>query len=146
MDEQFGQLIQPKPVAFSFGAPGWYVLGAFLLLLVAGVAWLVLRWWRKNGYRRQALREMKTYGGGVIALYRTNMLLKRIAMTRYGRPVTAAKRGKEWISFLNKSRGRELFGKEDVAVLERLYSSSGEFSAGFMEKAREWIQKHRYAL
>lgn len=146
MDERYGQLIESKQVAFTFGAPGWYVLAVVFLLLAVAVAWLVLRSYRKNRYRRKALLEMKTYGGGATALYRTNMLLKRIAMARYGRPETAGVRGKEWIVFLNKSRGRELFSQSDAVLLERLYTDETGVSDGFIGKAKEWIRRHKYAF
>ena len=136
MDEQYGQLIERhKQVAFTFGAPGWYVLGVVLLLVIAVVVRLGLRSYRKNRYRRQALMEMKTYAGDATALYRTNMLLKRIAMTRYGRAETAGIRGKEWIAFLNKSRGRELFGAADAVLLDQLYAGGTGVSRDFTRES-----------
>jgi hypothetical protein len=146
MDEQYGQLIQPKPVVFSFGAPGWYVLGAVILLLLAGAVWLLRQNYRKNRYRRQALGELKGYGAGPSALYPANMLLKRIAISRYGRVPAASIRGSEWVAFLNKSRGRELFGKGDAALLEQVYTTGAYAADGFLEKAKKWIKKHKYAF
>lgn len=144
MDERYGQLIEPKQVVFAFGAPGWYVLAMLLLLLLAGGVRFVVRWYGKNRYRRQALAELKGYG--TRGAYATNMLLKRVAIGRYGRTSAAGIRGTEWIAFLNRSRGRELFGKEDVALLEQLYSTNTVDAQRFMIKAKEWIRKHKHAL
>src|SRR5262245_52579945 len=88
MDPQYGQLIEPRPVPFSFGAPGWYVLAA-LLLLAAGVVFLLLyRRYQQNAYRRRAIRELtameQRYArpeDGAVLLYEANTLLKRIAIT-----------------------------------------------------------------
>jgi hypothetical protein len=58
MDEQYGQLIEPSPVSFTFGAPGWYVLAVLLLLTFLGFAWFLFRRYKKELYRRQAVKEL----------------------------------------------------------------------------------------
>lgn len=146
MDERYGQLIQPQPVRFALGAPGWYVLGALILLALVGAVWLVLRRYRRNRYRREALAELKGYGGGKQAVYPANMLLKRVAVLRYGRSSAAAIRGMEWIAFLNRARGASLFGVEDAALLEQLYGAGKGDPEGFIRRSEEWIRKHKYAL
>ncbi len=60
MDEQYGTLIEPTPVPFHFGAPGWYVAGGLLLLLMATAAFFFIRHYRKNLYRRQALQWLRS--------------------------------------------------------------------------------------
>ena len=96
MDEQYGTLIEPAPVPFHFGAPGWYVTGGLLLLLMATAAFFFIRHYRRNLYRRQALQWLRTKeeelqhtGSLTMLVYETNMLLKRIAISRYGRTAIA---------------------------------------------------------
>ncbi len=151
MDEQYGKLIEPPRQAFTFGAPGWYVLmGVFVLvLLVLGAWWL--RRYRGNRYRRQAIREVESiqrqYAGSDpgICLYEINMLVKRIAMTEYIRRETAGLRRSDWIDFLNQSCGNVLFDACEDDLLQQLYNGKLTTDAPeiFIYKAEEWIRKHK---
>ena len=55
MDEQYGKLIEPHEIPFRFGAPGWYVVAVLLVLLMMGITWLIVRWYKRNYYRREEL-------------------------------------------------------------------------------------------
>jgi hypothetical protein len=101
MDNEVGKLIEPAPVAFSFSAPGWYVVGGLFLLSVFLVMYLIVRRYISNQYRRKALIfladiEHEHCSAGEM-VYETNMLIKRIAMSRYGRQRVSALRADEWI-------------------------------------------------
>jgi hypothetical protein len=156
MDEQYGTLIEPPPVPFHFGAPGWYVAGGLLLLLLIIAAWLLSRHYRKNLYRRQALQwlrskeeELQHAGSLALLVYETNMLLKRIAIGRYGRTVIAASRDAQWIALLNKTMKKNLFDNKDEQLLQQqLYRSKGAIlpdeAAAFIARSKKWIQQHRY--
>ncbi|HEY6977285.1 MAG TPA: DUF4381 domain-containing protein [Chitinophagaceae bacterium] len=158
MDEQYGQLIEPEKVLFTFGAPGWYVLGVLILLLIAALAWLIYRNYQKNLYRKNALKwlaaEEANYANSnapIALLYETNMLLKRIAIARYGRSMAAGIRGNEWIVFLNKSRGKPLFDEKEGYLLQNELYAAGTSDADyssvniFLNKAKEWIRKHKHS-
>jgi hypothetical protein len=154
MDDQYGQLIEPSAVVFGFSAPGWYVLGALVMLLLMWAAGWAWRSYERNRYRRQALKKLaesqQHYAAAGMEgnmLYETNMLLKRIAMARYGRNETAGLKEKEWIEFLNNSSGDELFDETDNKLLQDLYSGrkhEHHAIADFVQKARTWIRKHRH--
>jgi hypothetical protein len=154
MDDQYGQLIEPPAVVFGFGAPGWYVLGALAMLLLMWFTGFLWRNYQRNRYRRRALKEIENSKQHYAAagmegnmLYETNMLLKRIAMARYGRNDTAGMKGEEWIEFLNKSSGDEIFDETDTALLQELYSGKKHEHKSimdFIQKAKTWIRKHRH--
>ncbi len=156
--QQFGDLIEPAPVPFSFHAPGWYVVEALLLmLLLLGAYWLI-RYRRRNRYRREALQWL---GSRMIALhaqqaymqqlYEADMLMKRIAMKIYGREQVAALQGNEWISFLNRQYRRGgLFSEADSYLLtDMLYKSPGTANVAdtdhFISKTSNWIRYHKHA-
>lgn len=150
MDEQYGQLIEPQQVPFAFGAPGWYVLTVLILLALGTIAWLITWYIKKNRYRKKALAAIATAEINIATstpqalVYETNMLMKRIAMSRYQRNETAGLRGNEWISFLNKTMKTSLFDEADNRLLESgIYSNEKNEAASFINKAKSWIKKHR---
>lgn len=154
MDEQYDKLIEPSPVPFSFGAPGWYVLGVLCLLSLLFVVWLLWRHHVKNKYRTYALQWLsgkeqqylpdKNYPALV---YETTMLVKRIAMSRYGRNNVAGKRGNEFISYINATWKAKAFDDNDrVLFSSSIYSMENiepDKAAAFVSKAKQWIKQHR---
>lgn len=152
---EYGSLIEPSPVPFRFGAPGWYVAGVLLLLLLATGAFLLYRHYRRNRYRREALQWLQTLesaasqdGSAASLVYATNLLLKRIAMSRYGRERIAPARGPGWISVLNHTMKKELFDEKDERLLAQDIYQAGDVLApstatGFVVKAKQWIQQHQ---
>lgn len=153
---EFGSLIEPPPIPFRFGAPGWYVLAAIILLVLAGACILLAKHYRRNRYRRQALRwlqlreeELQQGDSGATMVYDTNMLLKRIAMRRYGRSTVAGLRGAPYLSLLNQTMRRNLFDQQDEALLTQLLYQPPSMvlpdrAASFAAKSKTWIQQHRY--
>lgn len=142
MDPQYDQLIEPSRVAFTFGAPGWDVLGGVVLLVMGGVIWVFIRHYRKNRYRREALAMLARMED----LYSVNMLLKRVAMGILPREEVAGLRGGEWIEFLNTMRRRRLFDERDERLVSGLYGPAEGAGEGFRGKAHEWIKKHHRAI
>ncbi len=150
-----GQLIEPAPVRFSFDAPGWYVLGGIVLVLIFVSAYFAWRHYRKNRYRREALRwlqqaeqQFATTGDFMQLVYTAVMLIKRIAMQRYGRE-TSSLRGKEWLDLINQT-WHHSFTNDDLKLLDSLYLSPGEIDAeyanSFVGRTKYWIKTHRYEL
>ncbi len=152
-DPDFGQLIEPAPVPFTFDAPGWYVLVVIILLLLLAIVWIIIRKYRRNKYRRTALAYLQQIEKNNIEdndyaklVYETNMLLKRIAMAKYGRTTTAAIRGNEWIDYINSKWRKNMFNNEDVGLLNNtIYESevpSPEVTLSFVNKSKKWIKSH----
>ncbi len=152
MDETLGKLIEPPPVPFRFGAPGWYVLLVLGLLLLGVILYLLLRYYRANRYRRNALLQLdqalnRLGSKPAERLYTTNTLLKRVGMHIAPRQQVADKRGAGWIDWLNKTGGAEHFAAADEQLLhEGLYLSPAQPDAAavenFIRRSRTWIRKH----
>jgi len=155
MNEDIGKLIEPAPVQFTWGAPGWYVLTGLLLLCLLAVVVLFVSYYRRNRYRREALswlalREEQLMTAPSAVVYDATLLLKRIVMTRYGRE-HASVRGSDWIELLNRTSGSSVFSREDAAfITDALYVSGAKISDleahAYLNKTRTWIKQHRYAL
>lgn len=150
----YGNLIEPQAVPFSFGAPGWYVLGILCLLLILFIAWLIWRHYTRNKYRRYALQwldakeqELSSASNYGALVYETTMLVKRVAMSKYGRENVAGKRGNEFTAYINTTWKSKAFDATDeVLFSNHIYSDTNieqDKAAAFVEKARQWIKQHR---
>lgn len=96
-------------------APGWWVLAALLLaLLAAGALWL-LRRHRARVQRRRLLEALAALETGLAsertpeALARIGELLRRVALTRHPRREVAALSGGAWLRFLDATGGGGAF-------------------------------------
>jgi len=158
MDKELGNLIEPPSVPFQFSAPGWYVLAVLCILLVGSLAWLIIYYRKRNAYRKRALcllseEEVAASKNGSYAslIYKANSLMKRIAMSKYGRVQTAGVSGTEWTKLLNTTGRENLFDVNDAGLLsEMLYNSDKTISSdeadAFVNKTKRWIKKHAHAL
>lgn len=152
--QQYGDLLEPKPVPFSLMAPGWYVVGALLLIGLLFFIYSYIKYYMRNRYRRKALLWLEKMDQEHAAeqLYAADMLMKRIAMQVYGRQEVATLQGMQWIRFLNNSSSRQpdIFSEDDSRLLfDVFYRNPQEASvtatATFISKTRNWI-RHHHAL
>lgn len=153
MDEQYGKLIEPAPVPFSFGAPGWYVLAALLLLLLVLLVSWAWRYYQKNKYRKYALnwlnekeQQWLQSGDYETLVYETGMLLKRVAMRKYGRENIAGKRGAAFTTYINSTwRARAFTEADEYLLSQEIYHSEAieaEKAMSFVGKVKQWIKQH----
>ncbi len=150
-----GQVIEPPPVPFTFEAPGWYVAGGVAIILLLACAVLIVRHSYKNRYRRIAVKRLLQQQSEFVSqqrfsdlAYAANMLMKQICIRLYSRDACADLRGKEWLKFLNKTSGRNIFEAGDDKILTSLYlveDGIGEQEAkDFVSSTIEWIKKHKH--
>jgi hypothetical protein len=155
MDDQLGKLIEPQPVPFTFTAPGWYVLGGLLVLLLIGLVVLIFKYYQLNKYRKHALHfladteqkciDLKAFD---MLVYEANMLIKRIAMSRYGRQTVSGLRDGQWTDFINRTWREKSFDAKDEALINQtIYQAqegiTAEDAQAFIQKAKRWIRKHK---
>lgn len=149
-DNDYGHLIEPSPVPFQFETPGWYVLGGLLLLLLIITAALLVRHYRRNRYRRNALRWLDTRLPVLTPRQQwreADGVLKYLAMQVYGNTKVAPLQGEAWMQFLNQCLHRQQpFSAEDGTALQAvLYRDADAPPAAFITKTKYWILHHRHA-
>ena len=157
--ERLNDIVLPESAAWWPPAPGWYVLGA--VLLIAGLLCLaaLLRHWWKNRYRSAALRELSElrqyFGQSQVTEPREivagiNRILKRTALVGWPRPVVGPLAGESWIAFLNQSVEGGLLSAQQASDLTDVAWSSQISQAmtdsrvnSLFDVAVRWIRNHQ---
>lgn len=137
----------PPPVSAWPPAPGWWILGGLVLLLLLAAIWLWQRH-RRRAYRREALQQLKQLrmaansdqdGSSILASL--SILLRRVAISRYGREEVAALQGDDWLAFLDRTGRTTAFSQQGRALLEAPYRRQAVQDTGpLLDLAQHWLQ------
>jgi len=94
--DRLHEIVLPPEVSWWPLAPGWYVVGGILLVLLLVLFHRAWKRWRANAYRRAALRELASVNdaAGIAEL------LRRTALAAAPRPLIAAMTGTAWLDWL----------------------------------------------
>ena len=155
--DKLHDIVVPEAVHPWPPAPGWYVLGGLVLILLV---WLIVnatRHWIKNRYRRAAIEELnqlrqdsKSLEQRSHAIVGVDQILKRVALVTWPRQDVASLSGRTWMEFLNRTgRGNEFTNEQIEALKDVAYSSkiSNQVSVNqlelLFESASRWIRQHR---
>lgn len=155
--QNLNDIVLPAAVDWWPLATGWYVLGAFLLVLLVWLGYHLLQRWFENRYRRAALQELQSLANGMqnteerdSSLRQIPALLKRTALSAYPREKVASLAGKDWHRFLNSTLSTPLFAENVASTLDTVAYSSGDLShvdkqaaAELLSASRHWLTHHR---
>src|SRR5262245_21438605 len=101
-------IITPAPVPWWPPAPGWYVVGGVVLILVVWAGWRWWKHWQAAAYRRAALTELQQLKMRTIdnvqrvpALQALPALVKRTALVAFPRQEVASLSSTAWLEFLD---------------------------------------------
>ncbi|WP_226661970.1 DUF4381 domain-containing protein [Microbulbifer aggregans] len=146
---QLKDIHEPSAIGWWPPAPGWWLLGALILLAIAGAAFLYshMRQKRlKNRYRIEGIRLLDNIDpSSPQAVEAINIVLKRVAVAAYGRDPCAPLTGQRWIKFLEDTAQLEMDAPARRALLESLYqhkdADSQDFAA-LRDFAVNWVREH----
>lgn len=150
-------IIQPPPTPLLPPAPGWYVVG-----FVSGAAliWLSVTCYmrlKRNTYRREAIAMLNGIENTLRnspderdILFKIPELVKRTAMSAYGRTMTASLTGSDWLEFLDKTMKKTGFTTGPGRLLTTIaYESQDKLNtlpdsdiSNLLTTVRTWITKH----
>jgi len=146
--DRLQDIVTPPPVPWWPPAPGWYVLGALLFILLALGLVVWLQRYRANAYRREALRELDALEAKR-QWPELPVLLKRVALTAFPRAEVASLTGDSWIAWLNQRGGGTEVSPELAQMLtEKVYNPSSEAICADRDwrnvaaSVRDWILTH----
>jgi hypothetical protein len=142
----------PPPPSLWPPAPGWWLLAALALALPAIALW----WWRNPPRRRRraALRELGRIRAATDpreSARAIESLLRRYAMTVFGRERVARLAGAAWLEFLGGEGGEMLGGEPGRDLLAAAFGGTvrdrrAEWLAGaerFVRQARDTVRRRR---
>ena len=157
MDDDFGnylirgiqEISMPDPVLWLPTAPGWRVVAVLLLLFGCYKLVRSIQRWRRNRYRREALRHLNTAlaTSQEEALQQLPLLLKACALHAYAREEVAALSGQAWCAFLDSRYTGPSFTENGLLpqvayAPPTAWQGKGEV---LLTMARLWIKTHREA-
>lgn len=135
-------LFEPVPVSFTFEAIGWSVLAGLLALGI--VVWVILaiKIYVKNRYRREALariQELHEDPNGIL------IVLKKVAIHRFGRVKVAKLSGAQWFQFLEETAQNVQFLKYFDSIQKLMYEQIEPDHSVLLElneNAIKWVKTH----
>ncbi|WP_020413117.1 DUF4381 domain-containing protein [Microbulbifer sp. VTAC004] len=145
---QLYDIQEPTPISWWPPAPGWWILAAILLLSVLGITLLVSYQRKKaarNRYRIEAIKLLEAVDNTqATATAEINEILKRVAVTTFGRSHCGNLTGDQWLSFLEKSAAHKCPPDARQALLEQLYRgvSDPRNNQALREYAITWVKIH----
>ncbi len=146
----------PPAPPFWPPAPGWWIVAAVLLALLA---WGGHAAWRQLRLRRQRRRLMDVLArlesglgndGSPEGLTQISMLLRRLALVRFPRAKVAPLTGKAWLRFLDESGGQGRFADGPGRVLgtgpyQRALPADLDIP-GLVALVREWVDRNARSM
>lgn len=134
----------PPPVSAWPPAPGWWLLALLLLLMLVATVWLWRRH-RRRAYRREALQQLKQLRNAAnqdqAVLAELSILLRRVAISRYGRQQVAGLHGDDWLAFLDRTGRTQAFTQQGRALLDAPYRRQNADDTGpLLDLAQQWLR------
>jgi hypothetical protein len=153
------ELPLPAPVSWAPQTAGWWAVAFVLLAALAWCAWAAWRHHRKQRYRLVALAHLaqieaalKNPAQRLPALAAIPPLIKRTALAVAPRERVASLSGDEWLTFLERTRGRfdprsgALLSLVSYAPAEQIAAVSEQEAQVLVRVTRDWIAHHHVEI
>jgi len=141
-------IVMPTDVPIWPPAPGWWIVGAAVVASAALLVAMVAVRYRRNAYRRAALNELAGVEtlSAIVAAQRITAILKRAALVAFPRAEVAGLSGEAWLSFLDRTAGKDTFTAGPARFLPSLAFGDRQGAAdlpAIAAAARAWVRDHR---
>ncbi len=134
-------------------APGWWVLGLLIAVLLGWISLHLIRYWQHRKSQREIfslLNELSTKDDTEQVqefLTAVSTLLRRVALMKYPRAQVADLTGRDWLLFLDRHGGDGRFINGPGSVLEagpyrNDVKSSAVDKQGLLQLAGQWIKQN----
>lgn len=137
--DQLQDVPEPTPISLFPQTVGWLVLLGILLVISGWGAWRWYRTYQANAYRRAALAEITAAENDPATL---ESILRRAAITAFGREQVAGVHGPAWVAFLRQALPKREFDENLAATLAAAPYRPTEPSADLTQFVQDWIRHH----
>ncbi len=147
--DQLEPVVSPPPVGLWPLAPGWWILMALALAAITAAVLLGYSWYKKNGYKREALRLILALTPEPTNVFAANInaILKRTALSAYAHAHATISQtfGAQWVEFLNNTTKAPKFNDDAMQALSTgMYQKSPTFDANALKAmAIAWVKTHK---
>jgi hypothetical protein len=148
-------IVLPPAVPWLPPAVGWRLVAAAFVAAVLVFLFRALERWRRNAYRRQALRaldaveaRLRAGEASATAAAEISMLLKRAALAAFPRDTVADLTCDRWADFLDRTGQTKDFSggcAKDLWPLACAASLPSSDMSGIIDAARRWLRRRRVA-
>lgn len=151
---QMNDVITPEPVGLWPLAPGWWLLGILLCVLIGFSIFALWRYRRQNRYKKFALAELATikrnddkYSNALLA-QALSAVLKKTALNAYphSRHRLAALYGEAWLEFLDRALKKPAPQTPDKSWITKMYQPYSDSESidrtALQHYARHWVKHH----
>ena len=141
----------PDPVGLWPPAPGWWLVGVLILIALVYAGLWLYRLWRKNRYRKQALKEAEKLFNNYLQhqderrfAHDCNRLLKKVALHAYPKQDIASLSGQNWLEFLATTGNNNVFLDDSGEALgdQRFNPDWTPNVSALKNLTLNWIRKH----
>lgn len=156
--DQLKGLQLPEPIKDWPIALGWWLLLVITLLSVYSLYQLIRAYYKKNAYRKVALKQLQNIFKDYAAnpdtrqmLSAVNSLLKRVAIQQYPQHQCAPLHGDKWQAFLAlavtqyKNIDSDAFGLFAM-LYHKQVNIDDQQCAVLYKTSRQWLQKHHRVM
>lgn len=146
--DRLQDIVRLDPVPWWPPAPVWWLLLSLAATWAAYFLTMGLLRWRKNAYRREAVRQLGAMPERPEAV-ELSSLLKRVALVAYPRERVASLSGLDWTEFLSESCEQVDFRVEPLSRMGMVSSQKDaaelddEQRMQMLDAARLWIVGHQ---
>jgi hypothetical protein len=146
--ELMHELVMPELVSRMPEGSGWWVLLAWLAMVVTISVRALINRRRRNRYRRDAMARLEQIAASAgddpsAAAAQIAVLLKQAALAAYPRADVASLYGEDWARFLNKSASNDPLVEEASMRLATASYRPDADGRELVSPARRWIRIHR---
>lgn len=143
--------VLPDLIGFWPPAPGWWVVAVLLLAVIGTASLWLYRLWRKNRYRKLALKQVDELFNAWLQhqderrfAHDCNRLLKKVALHAYPKQDIAALSGTNWLEFLAETgNNNDFLGVPGEALGDQRFSPDWTPDTSTLKSLTlNWIRKH----
>lgn len=141
LQHQLRDIHLPKPISWWPLAPGWWILMAIILILLAVSGFYSWRWWKKRQYKKQILKQFNQHCEQN-DFSKAMLLVKVVTQHLYPTDNSLQLFGRVWFEYLSsKTNASSLTTSEITRFTDLVYRPAGSANSKDYSWFRTWLEQ-----